>query len=128
MSSGIQFYKSKIFSEEFTKVVSGEIVQLSESDIHRALKSLFQGKESVSKEYVQELFEAVELEVLTTLSDKDLENIDSQFSKNLSYLFDPKQQPLSFVDKQLWQNLEKIIQSKKNLLIIMKIKKIVQNS
>lgn len=112
MSSGIQFYKSKIFSEEFTEFVSGETSQFSEDDIKGALKELFKGKEAVSSEYVNKLFENVELEGLLDLSDNDLKKIDSQFSKNLSYLFDPKQQPLSFVDKQLWQNLEKIIQSK----------------
>ncbi len=114
MSSEIQFYKSKIFSEEFTKSVSGDAVQLSKEDIFRALKSLFEGKEKVAQEYRGELFEEVKLEGLLTLSDKDLEKIDPRWSNEdeLYYLFDPKTQTFSFVDKKLWQNLEKIILSK----------------
>lgn len=113
MSSEIQFYKSEIATEKFAKLVGSEDVPLfSEEDIYRALKSLFEGKERVSKEYVEALFESVELDGLLTLSDNDLENIDPQFSDNLKYLFDREKQPFSFVDKKLWQNLEKIIVGK----------------
>lgn len=108
----MQFYKSKIFSEEFTEFVSGETSQFSEDDIKGALKELFKGKEAVSSEYVNKLFEKVKLEGLLDLSDNDFNNIDPHFSNNLYYLFDPKQQSLSFVDKQLWQTLKGVILNK----------------
>jgi hypothetical protein len=108
MSQAIQFYTIKIFSKKFLSEFDGNTIPFSSKSIYECLKGLFQGTETKSQEYVEKYFDAVELGYLE-IHLSELEKIDPDLNQKYEYIFDPKSDPFSFINKELWSNLEKII-------------------
>jgi hypothetical protein len=108
MSQEIQFYTIKIFSDVFLLEFDGETNPFTSTHIYQCLKGLFQGTETKSKKFREKYFENVELDHLS-ISSSDLKKLKKDFNKELKIVFDNKTDMFSFVDEELWSNLEKII-------------------
>lgn len=104
MSQKLQFWQTKIFSEEVTQGFTDE-------SLYEALKSLLRGTEIYSSEYVSNYFETVQLNYLR-INLAQLEKIVPEDTKNLKYvLFDPKKTTFFMMDRQIWRGIQTLTES-----------------
>ncbi|MEG3921168.1 hypothetical protein [Microcoleus sp. POL10_C6] len=104
MSQKLQFWQTKIFSEEVTQGFTYE-------SLYEALKSLLRGTEIHSSEYVENYFEKVQLNYLR-INLAQLEKIVPEDTKNLKYvLFDPKKTTFFMMDHQIWSGIQTLTES-----------------
>lgn len=103
MSQKLNFWKTKIFTEEVTQDFSSE-------SIHKALISLLQGTELHSSEYREKYFENIVTSL--SLNDDQLDKIAPKYRKKLKYvLFDPQKITFFMMDDEVWKIIQSLVES-----------------